>query len=927
MSKSWRANVNEILVSYHLPSFSEWEFVVIICISVMALVLLFANYILQDKTVMKEHDNSFDDSFPEREFTARLKSFCNFLENRIDVFDNEANWSDAHFTSLDAEVETLTSKGKKRRVTNLLKAIRNNYSSKVFLVLGDPGSGKSVALRKLCRDLIKEVLPTRKIPIYLNLKEWYTTFKWDEHTPPTPDDLYKFCLNSLKGKDIFADEFLDKYFKRLYENGHLFFIVDSFDEIPAVLDVDESSWLIDKLSEILFSFLGGAHESRGVLASRYFRKPTAKFKSGTVLNVRPFSHLKINDALNKYISIDKEIIKLIFSQRSDLLPIASNPFAVGLIHSYLKDNDNKLPENQADLFSSYIDSRLKSSVNYIKRSGLTQNIIKTYATEIALYMLHKVNFGLEVSLDEVKDQFPEVNIETVLDILVYARIGRIGRGEEKRFSFVHRRFNEYFVVQKFLLDPSLIDIESIPVDSRFRDALVLYCEIAPEDMAVKIAEYCWCEIQIIDYKDTNQFKRSVHCLRFIIEAYRLRLNLLSAFRNELSDQIIQLIKDYDNQQHPLLVKIAVEATGILEQEKMQYALYLCFNINNWWINQTAIGACRYLSAINKMLENKILAFVKDTDYFEFLLQKNELVFAMSLSESFRIIKKYIIFRYVDIVLFITVVAFVIIINPAVGLLLIVTYFSAKFMSNIVRNRKRSNAVLTMLRPFMAFLMILYSIPYSMPLRSGKGMGNSASKLFFAKYYKMADSYWWVKDVFPQILIYFSIVLAVVMLFPTFDFCYSIKSVRDRLKLRKLTARKFINKIVSFFGAAFIASSIVGALIYLLVTLLAKYNLEDVLLYLLLFCFLISLVWLSYVFVKDCLKFQKMKQHRPNISRNKIALDYNSFKLEFFKKRFVLNLQSYNNVPHDNWPNGFRLTGNANSIIILAQLDEKWLGLD
>jgi predicted NACHT family NTPase len=40
------------------------------------------------------------------------------------------------------------------------------------LILGDPGAGKSTSLRKLAKELLKELPATRRIPIYVNLKEW-----------------------------------------------------------------------------------------------------------------------------------------------------------------------------------------------------------------------------------------------------------------------------------------------------------------------------------------------------------------------------------------------------------------------------------------------------------------------------------------------------------------------------------------------------------------------------------------------------------------------------------------------------------------------------------------------------------------------------------------------------------------------------------
>ncbi|MFN2284515.1 MAG: hypothetical protein ACK2UQ_08835, partial [Anaerolineae bacterium] len=95
------------------------------------------------------------------------------------------------------------------------------------------------------------------------------------------------------------NEFLDLYFNRMMEHGRFFIVLDSFDEIPAVLDTDNSSELIDKLSDVLYRFLAGSHESRGILASRIFRKPTQSFQAGTTLELRPFTESKIIETFNK----------------------------------------------------------------------------------------------------------------------------------------------------------------------------------------------------------------------------------------------------------------------------------------------------------------------------------------------------------------------------------------------------------------------------------------------------------------------------------------------------------------------------------------------------------------------------------------------------------------------------------------------------
>jgi hypothetical protein len=269
----------------------------------LTLTIIIVNYFARDKTAMKEHTTPIDKEFPEKNYQALLRLFCGALLDDLNRIDRESNWSAAQFVPLDADVEVQSGSKRLKKVTDLLSAIRSNRRSRVFLVLGDPGSGKSVALRKLCRNLLEEVEKTGKVPVYINLREWEARDSWKEDNPPTVLELYNFVLENLKSRgDVFTNEFLDKYFKKMFENGRLFIVLDSFDEIPSVLDVDEKSWLIDKLSDIIYRFLAGAHESRGILASRVFRRPTNKFDARTILEIRPFTETKIISTLEKSLS-------------------------------------------------------------------------------------------------------------------------------------------------------------------------------------------------------------------------------------------------------------------------------------------------------------------------------------------------------------------------------------------------------------------------------------------------------------------------------------------------------------------------------------------------------------------------------------------------------------------------------------------------
>jgi DNA polymerase III delta prime subunit len=485
---------------YEIPLFKDFVFIITPSLPVMiiaSLAIVVINFALRDRTAMNKHRSPLEKEFPAPEYKDRLKGFCRVLKDNLDRVEREGNWSAELFVPLDAEVEIRGVGEISKKKQDLLSALKKEKNVETFLVIGQPGSGKSVALRKLCRELLSEVKETGKVPVYINLKEW-STYVWSRDNPPTMDNFHEFVLQNIKNQgDRFTTDFLTVYFDRMVETGRLFFIFDSFDEIPALLENEDAEWLLDEISKIIHRYLTGGHLSRGILATRPYKRPSNQFISGATIHILPLSEQRISDVLAKYPSVSHDSIREILTTRRDLLPIAKNPFYCALIVNFLQDNNGQMPLNRAELFQSYIAGRLFDCRDRIEQNGLLNEEIEYACEQVAELMFNSERFGFEIPIRELKNDLvgiDEAALEKVIDVLVFSKIGRHSGSDKTLFTFSHKRFAEYFVVQTILGSYSpelLVDIHN---DGKWRDVIVLLAELEDEERSSAIASYAWTKL-------------------------------------------------------------------------------------------------------------------------------------------------------------------------------------------------------------------------------------------------------------------------------------------------------------------------------------------------------------------------------------------------------------------------------------------------
>lgn len=639
----WQPLVSNLVHQYFpnipLPDYSVSPITLLFLLILVTIVFRYT----RPEPVIEKPEKKIADLIEGPTIKQKWESICESLSSSIRDIDRATNWSHEYYTPLDAEVEMKTSTRTNKVVKDLLEAIKES-DDRLFLLVGEPGAGKSVALRKLCLDILKDSVKHEYIPIYVNLKEWTNTEKDWSRNPPTSQDLRNFVKQKLSKINPRLTDFFEKHYDVLDENGNLFFVLDSFDEIPQVLGTTEDAKLIEDLTIVCREFLKGSKQkrSKGILASREYRMPKEDFlEANTKLIVRPLTVEKIEQSLTQ----SKETVEKLMRERPGLVPSLRNPFILSLLKVYLIGNNNQFPKTQAELFEFYINNAITKSCKTLEKTDIELNTILSITTTIAKIIFS--DWGLQAPLSILKREIKHSSFDDIIAILRHTHIVRGDNSEE--FSFAHRRFYEYFVVQDLLnAGKTDLPLENIPTDSRWRDTLVLYCEVAPFEEARRIANYCWFDV--IAKNNNIRDYASRHCLRFLTEGFRGRKECLVDFEYDLAVYLINTIRNYKDMPD---VKFASECIGILKEEYLDIAASDALSYNNRWINETSLRGCRHLNSISENLENKLVEVLdpkKKSDFWGIdpsilLRQRNvamserELLLSLTLSEAFVNIKK------------------------------------------------------------------------------------------------------------------------------------------------------------------------------------------------------------------------------------------------------------------------------------------------
>lgn len=421
----------------------------------------------------------------------RRKQFCAVLEADLAYLAKAENWNDLYFTDLEADVETEGGyfasawdrfRRKKsfglRKERSLIRAITSS-TERAMQLIGEPGSGKSVALRHLAKQYAEKGRKSNdknaKVPLYINLREMDSLDSQEINA----DRVREFVLDNIRRGDADTSAFVRENWDDYCHRGIWIFLFDSFDEIPAVLHSEAGSHVVRNYSQAIRQFLEGMGECKGILASREFKGPEAlPWKK---LRILALSGEKQDELISNsfFDNIHMSLVRQHLSRSHS--SIGSTPLFLTLLCRYVRDT-NHAPNNDQDILLQHIERLARREPDYLlKKYQLTPEELIIGAERLAQLFAQDESLSLSPSLDQITkklpiDQVPGGAVDKLISALVDCKIGRAdvpnaAQGDRK-FAFAHRRYQEALFVRYLARCREAIPAIDLLVDPRWREYTV-----------------------------------------------------------------------------------------------------------------------------------------------------------------------------------------------------------------------------------------------------------------------------------------------------------------------------------------------------------------------------------------------------------------------------------------------------------------------
>jgi len=288
-----------------------------------------------------------------------------------------------------------------------------------FVLIGDPGSGKTTALRRICYDIAKKILDsndsTIKTPVFIESKYYERS----------TNNFIKIISSKLNTSISNTNSSL--------KNGELQILIDGINEIDSIdyeAAIKEINLMLEDYYDCSFVI-----SSRKTGYNNIYQIPE--------FELQELNEIQVKSYLNNYSTNGKAIWQFI-NEDSSLKKLAFNPMILYMI-TYKYSKENKLPKNKGDVFNFFTRNIIaneyyKNEVKYKRR-----NIDKDTFLNSLISLNCSISYNLKVR-GSVKSKINQLNsiIEDTLIKPIEAIDNPMINIKEDSITYSHESFLDYY---------------------------------------------------------------------------------------------------------------------------------------------------------------------------------------------------------------------------------------------------------------------------------------------------------------------------------------------------------------------------------------------------------------------------------------------------------------------------------------------------
>jgi len=350
-----------------------------------------------------------------------------------------------------------------------------NSEQKVFLLLGDPGAGKSTFSRELDRDLWNAYKKDGDIPLHINL-------------PAIDKPEYDMIAKQLRKMEL-----TEPQIRELKMHRKFVLICDGYDESQQTHNLytanrlnEPGEWTAKMIISCRTEYLGIDYRDRFQPGDRNHQSKSTQFQEAVMT---PFSESQIDDYINEYVSIHQPLWEAKDYKRAlDLIPslkeLVKNPFLMALsleVMPRMMDPGEHLSTThvtKVGLYDHFIEHWLERGKKRLSEKKLTtqsraafESLIDEGFTRNGIDFLKK----LAVAVYKEQDGQPIVEYSRYKDEHSW-KAEFFSRDDEKQILReacpLTRNGNQYRFIHRSLLEYGLALAVFDPQDWRRKAALV-----------------------------------------------------------------------------------------------------------------------------------------------------------------------------------------------------------------------------------------------------------------------------------------------------------------------------------------------------------------------------------------------------------------------------------------------------------------------